>query len=287
METALPALGLPTAAFDPRALMPDATEIWLEIGFGGGEHMAAQATRRPDVLILGVEPFLNGVASAVRHIDAANLTNVRLHVGDARDLIAWLPDTCLDRLFILFPDPWPKTRHAKRRLVNREFLLEAARVMKPGARLRFATDWADYASQVLRITADDRPFRWLAEAADDWRIPPAEGVSAVRVSPRGLRIDLSGKQPEQCELLVQFVALSPGKTCHLRFKYETGISGLTWRVYDLANLLASILPLYSADIEFTSTSRIARLALGYSRAAGTPRQEGSITLRDMELGCAN
>ena len=177
METALPALGLPTAAFDPRALMPDATEIWLEIGFGGGEHMAAQATRRPDVLILGVEPFLNGVASAVRHIDAANLTNVRLHVGDARDLIAWLPDTCLDRLFILFPDPWPKTRHAKRRLVNREFLLEAARVMKPGARLRFATDWADYASQVLRITADDRPFRWLAEAADDWRIPPADHIT--------------------------------------------------------------------------------------------------------------
>ena len=177
METALPALGLPTAAFDPRALMPDATEIWLEIGFGGGEHMAAQATRRPDVLILGVEPFLNGVASAVRHIDAANLTNVRLHVGDARDLIAWLPDTCLDRLFILFPDPWPKTRHAKRRLVNREFLLEAARVLKPGARLRFATDWADYASQVLRITADDRPFRWLAEAADDWRIPPADHIT--------------------------------------------------------------------------------------------------------------
>ncbi len=177
METALPALGLPTAAFDPRALMPDATEIWLEIGFGGGEHMAAQATRRPDVLILGVEPFLNGVASAVRHIDAANLTNVRLHVGDARDLIAWLPDTCLDRLFILFPDPWPKARHAKRRLVNREFLIEAARVMKPGARLRFATDWADYASQVLRITADDRPFRWLAEAADDWRIPPADHIT--------------------------------------------------------------------------------------------------------------
>ena len=174
METALPALSLPTTGFDPRALMPGASEIWLEIGFGGGEHMAAQAARRPDVLTLGVEPFLNGVASAVRHIDAASLTNVRLHVGDARDLIARLPDGSLDRLFILFPDPWPKARHAKRRLVNREFLLGAARVMKPGAPLRFATDWADYANQVLRITADGRPFAWTAQAADDWRIPPAD-----------------------------------------------------------------------------------------------------------------
>ena len=177
METVLPALALPTAPFDPRALIPAASEIWLEIGFGGGEHMAAQAARRPDVLILGVEPFLNGVASAVRHIDAAKLTNVRLRVGDARDLIAWLPDACLDRLFILFPDPWPKTRHAKRRLVNGVFLIEAGRVMKPGGRLRFATDWADYANQVLRLTADGVPFRWLADAADDWRVPPADHIT--------------------------------------------------------------------------------------------------------------
>ena len=177
METVLPALRLPTVPFDPRALPPAAAEIWLEIGFGGGEHMAAQAARRPDMLILGVEPFLNGVASAVRHIDEAKLANVRLHVGDARDLIARLPDTCLDRLFILFPDPWPKARHAKRRLVNAQFLIEAARVMKPGARLRFATDWADYANQVLRLTDDDRSFRWLARTADDWRVPPDDHIT--------------------------------------------------------------------------------------------------------------
>jgi hypothetical protein len=131
----------------------------------------------------------------------------------------------------------------------------------------------------------------------DWRIPPTEGVSAVRVNPPGLRIDLSGKQPERCELLVQFVALSPGKICHLRFRYETStdLSELKWRLYDLAteaNLLPSS-PLRSsvdpkqADIEFTSANPLARLLLEYNRAVGTPRQEGSITLRDMELGCAN
>ncbi len=177
MEAALPALALPAAPFDPRALMPGAAEVWLEVGFGGGEHMAAQAARRPDVLYLGVEPFLNGVASAARHIDEARLANVRLHVGDARDLIAHLPDGSIARLFILFPDPWPKARHAKRRLVTGDFLAAAARVMAPRARLRFATDWADYATQVLRLTADGAPFRWLAQGPDDWRAPPADHVT--------------------------------------------------------------------------------------------------------------
>jgi len=107
MESLLPALRPPAGAFDPRRLMPDAAEVWLEIGFGGGEHMAAQAGRRPDVLLLGAEPFQNGVASALRHIDEAALRNVRVHDGDARELMARLPDASLDRVFILFPDPWP------------------------------------------------------------------------------------------------------------------------------------------------------------------------------------
>ena len=185
MDAALPRLILPTAPFDPRALKPDATDVWLEVGFGGGEHLAAQAGRHPEVLSLGVEPFLNGVASAVRHFEAARLTNVRLHVGDARHVVARLPDSCLDRVFILFPDPWPKARHAKRRLVNPEFLAALARVMRPGARLRFATDWADYANQVLAITASGRPFRWLAERADDWRVPSADHVT-TRYEEKGL-----------------------------------------------------------------------------------------------------
>src|ERR1700684_1600779 len=102
METLLPTLRPPTGPFDPRALKRDAAEVWLEIGFGGGEHLAEQAARRPDVLVLAAEPFLNGVASALRHIDEHGLQNVRVHSGDARDLLVALPDASLDRVFILF-----------------------------------------------------------------------------------------------------------------------------------------------------------------------------------------
>ena len=177
MDTVLPAIALPEAPFDPRDLAADAREVWLEIGFGGGEHLAARAAGRPDVLLLGVEPFLNGVASALRHIDEQGLDNVRLHVGDARDLMARLPDASLDRLFILFPDPWPKLRHRKRRLVDAVFVAESARLLKPGATLRFATDWADYADQALALFAASEAFEWLAEASDDWRRAPADHIT--------------------------------------------------------------------------------------------------------------
>jgi tRNA (guanine-N7-)-methyltransferase len=178
LETLLPTVALDLSApVDPRALKPDAAEVWLEIGFGGGEHMAAQAARRPDVLVLGAEPFLNGVASAVRHIEEAALANVRLHHGDARDLMAALPDGAADRVFILFPDPWPKARHHKRRLVQAETLAGLARVLKPGGRLRFATDWADYADWTLQRALAQPAFRWLAARADDWRVPPADHVT--------------------------------------------------------------------------------------------------------------
>ena len=108
LETLLPTIRPPEGPFDPRALMPGASEAWLEIGFGGGEHMASQAARRPDVLIVGCEPFLNGVASAVRHVDEQALNNVRVHDGDARELAARMPDASLSRVFILFPDPGPR-----------------------------------------------------------------------------------------------------------------------------------------------------------------------------------
>jgi tRNA (guanine-N7-)-methyltransferase len=143
----------------------------LEIGFGGGEHLVAQATAHPNARFIGVEPFLNGVASCLRHIEEANAQNIRLHQGDARDVVARLPDVALDRVYILFPDPWPKTRHHKRRLIQPEFLEELARVMKPGAELRFATDWANYAAWTLEHFTRDARFMWLADRADDWRKP--------------------------------------------------------------------------------------------------------------------
>jgi tRNA (guanine-N7-)-methyltransferase len=177
METLLPAIRCPQAPFDPKALAPDAAETWLEIGFGGGEHMAAQAERRPDVLILGAEPFQNGVASALRHLDERALKNVRIEDGDVRALMARLPDASITRIFILFPDPWPKARHHKRRLVQPETLGEFARILKPGGRLRFASDWADYVDWTVIRFAAHPAFRWTAERADDWRRPPADHVT--------------------------------------------------------------------------------------------------------------
>jgi tRNA (guanine-N7-)-methyltransferase len=177
MTSLLPAIATPAGPFDPRTLMPDAREIWLEIGFGGGEHLAEQARRRPDVLFLGAEPFLNGVASALRHIEERRLANVRLHAGDARELMARMPDASLDRLLVLFPDPWPKTRHHKRRLIEPGFLAEAARLLRAGGRFRFATDWADYADWTLRQLQGCAAFAWTARRADDWRGAPADHVT--------------------------------------------------------------------------------------------------------------
>jgi tRNA (guanine-N7-)-methyltransferase len=157
--------------------MPGASAVWLEIGFGGGEHLAAQAARRPDVLFLAAEPFLNGVASALRHIDEQALTNVRLRHGDARQLLADLPDACLSRVFILFPDPWPKARHHKRRLIQPEVLADLARTLKPGGALRFATDWRDYADWTLERMAASPDFTWTADSQADWSTPPADHVT--------------------------------------------------------------------------------------------------------------
>ena len=172
METLLPSI-----AIDLAAPPLGEGETWLEIGFGGGEHLAEQAARRPDVRFLGAEPFLNGAASALRHIDERGLQNVRLHIGDARDLLAALPDAGVDRLFLMFPDPWPKARHRKRRLLNPETAAAFARVLKPGGRLRFATDWGDYADRGLETLLASGAFTWPAERADDWRTPPGDHVT--------------------------------------------------------------------------------------------------------------
>jgi tRNA (guanine-N7-)-methyltransferase len=172
----LPRLAVPDGPFDPAAA-GGGRETWLEIGFGGGEHLAVQAAGAPQVLVIGAEPFLNGLASALRHIRDRNLANVRLWPGDGRTLMAALPAASLTRLFLLFPDPWPKTRHHKRRLADAAFAAEAARVLAPGGRLRFATDWASYADQALSVFIGSGRFAWTAERADDWRLPPADHIA--------------------------------------------------------------------------------------------------------------
>lgn len=144
-------------------------EFWLEIGFGGGEHLVWQAAENPDVGIIGCEPFIDGVAKALSEIDERGLQNVRLHADDARDLIRWLPSATIARAFILFPDPWPKLRHHKRRLVNAALVDQLARVMRPGAELRMATDIGDYAGQMLAATLRSGAFTWRASRPDDWR----------------------------------------------------------------------------------------------------------------------
>ena len=139
--------------------------------------MVGQAQQRPDVLILGAEPFQNGVASALRHIDEGSLTNVRLHDSDVRHLIANLPNGCLDRVYILFPDPWPKARHQKRRLLTSEMVTDLARILKRGGKLRFATDWADYADWTLERVLGCKLFDWRASRSIDWTDPPRDHIT--------------------------------------------------------------------------------------------------------------
>ncbi|HEX4096257.1 MAG TPA: tRNA (guanosine(46)-N7)-methyltransferase TrmB, partial [Caulobacteraceae bacterium] len=169
---------LPKLAIDlERPVEPGFGDVWVELGFGGGEHLAAQAEAHPGVLVLGAEPFVNGVASLVRHVAERRLGNVRLHAGDGRELIAALPERSVGRVYVLFPDPWPKSRHHKRRLINADTIAELSRVMRPGAVLRFATDWADYLGWTLERFAASPAFAWTAERADDWRLPPSDHVA--------------------------------------------------------------------------------------------------------------
>jgi tRNA (guanine-N7-)-methyltransferase len=177
--TLLPTIVVPDPAagpIDPKTLMPEADAVWLEIGFGGGEHLAAQAARHPSTLMIGCEPFLNGVGSALRHIEDGGLKNVRLHADDARDVMKALPDASLDRVMILFPDPWHKARHNKRRLIQDESVAEIVRLLKPGGRLRFVTDWKDYAEWALERFEANPGLTWDADRADDWRVAPEDHV---------------------------------------------------------------------------------------------------------------
>ncbi|SEO34671.1 tRNA (guanine-N(7)-)-methyltransferase [Salinihabitans flavidus] len=145
-------------------------DLWLEIGFGGGEHMVHQAARNPGIGLIGCEPYINGVAMLLGKIREAGGDNIRVHPGDVRDLFDVLPDQSIARAFLLYPDPWPKKRHHRRRFVMPEYLEPLARVMKPGAIFRVATDIPDYVRQTLE-QVPRHGFDWLAERPDDWRIP--------------------------------------------------------------------------------------------------------------------
>jgi tRNA (guanine-N7-)-methyltransferase len=156
---------------DLRSLFPKAESLRLEIGFGGGEHLVAAAEANPTTGFIGSEPFVNGMAKALAAIEGRRLTNIRLHAGDATELLAWLPPASLDRIDLLYPDPWPKRRHWKRRFVQDKSIAQLARVLRRGAEFRFATDVADYASWTLLRFLRSPDFAWNAERADDWRKP--------------------------------------------------------------------------------------------------------------------
>ncbi|MCB1310560.1 MAG: tRNA (guanosine(46)-N7)-methyltransferase TrmB [Sedimentitalea sp.] len=144
--------------------------VWLEVGFGGGEHMVHQAAAHPEVGIIGAEPYINGVAMLLGKIRRAGLENLAVHPGDARDLMDVLPAASISRAFLLYPDPWPKTRHHRRRFVTPEHLRPLARAMRSGAILRVATDIPDYVRQTLQ-EVPRAGFDWLAEGPRDWREP--------------------------------------------------------------------------------------------------------------------
>jgi tRNA (guanine-N7-)-methyltransferase len=171
VETLLPRLRIggdaDIGAF--RALFPQ--DLRLEIGFGGGEHLAHEARAHPRVGFIGCEPFVNGIAKLLAIIDQERLANIRISDEDAMKLLPRLPDAAFGRVSILFPDPWPKRRHRKRRILSDETLAELARAMPPGAELRFATDIDDYAGWALARVMRSSDFRWTAERAEDWRRP--------------------------------------------------------------------------------------------------------------------
>lgn len=148
--------------------------VWLEVGFGAGEHLVWQAEQHPSVGLIGCEPYINGVAKCLAHIERAGVANVRLFTDDARFVMAALPPQSLSRVFVLFPDPWPKTRHHKRRFVQRSNLDVLARLMKPGAELRLATDDPSYLPWMVEHACTHPAFEWQAEGPADWRGRPGD-----------------------------------------------------------------------------------------------------------------
>ncbi len=175
VEDLLPQLAVPGGPLDAYTVFGEDRPLELEIGFGAGEHLAGQAAMRPGTGFIGCEPFLNGVVGALAHIRDGGLTNVRLHMGDALDVLDRLPDASLDRVYLLHPDPWPKARHAKRRFMNAGPIDMVARTLKPGGEFRFGTDHPVYVAHAMMVMqAQAAHFDWQVDTAKDFLTRPTD-----------------------------------------------------------------------------------------------------------------
>jgi tRNA (guanine-N7-)-methyltransferase len=190
-------LAVPAPADVRRIFGAPVGQVWLEIGFGGAEHLLWQAVRNPRAGIIGCEPFEEGIAKALAGIEREGLRNVRLHDDDARDLLRWLPQGSLDRAFVLFPDPWPKRKHRKRRLVSAPTLALLARALRPGGELRVASDIGDYVRSMLVAFRQTPEFSWCAEGPADWQERPSDWP-ATRYEQKALQ---EGRRPAYLRFL--------------------------------------------------------------------------------------
>jgi len=189
IETLLPKLAIDLtkpAPADLRTLFAGVDSVRVESGFGGGEHLMAEATAHPNTGFIGIEPFINGMAKALVAIDERKLSNIRLHHGDATDMLAWLPKSSLARFDLLYPDPWPKKRHWKRRFVQDKSVAEIASAVRPGGEFRFASDIPSYIEWTLMRLLRSPDFIWTAEQADDWR-KPWPGFTRTRYEAKAVR----------------------------------------------------------------------------------------------------
>ena len=188
----MPTLPEAQKKLDPRSLFPSSIkEIWLEIGFGNGEHLIAQAKANPDIGIIGCEPFMNGVSTCLAEIETHKIENIRIWPDDARLLLDALHPNGLNRVFILHPDPWPKKRHKKRRLVQTELLNTLSSLMKPNAELRMASDAPNLVEWMLEKAFHHPNLEWMAKSADDWRKRPSDWPQ-TKYERKGLK---SGRPP--------------------------------------------------------------------------------------------
>ena len=188
-ETLLPRLALDLgspAPADLRTLFDGIEEVRAESGFGGGEHLMAEAERHPRTGFIGIEPFVNGMAKALAQIEERKLENIRLHHGDATDVLAWLPTGGLARFDLLYPDPWHKRRHWKRRFVQDASVAALARILRRGGEFRFASDIPGYVAWTLERLLRSPHFEWTAERADDWR-KPWPGFTSTRYEAKAKR----------------------------------------------------------------------------------------------------